>query len=137
MADAVTTTAAVCVATGAAAAPLCAALGFDPTLLLGGLLGGFAGCIIVQTLIPDKVEPELRRILTLTVGSVLLATISTAICSPWVIRTANLQDVPPGLVRVAVGAFIGGFAQPLLVFGWGSFVKRFLGESAPKENPNA
>lgn len=137
MTEAVTTTAAVCVATGTFGGIFCAAFGFDPTLLAGGMLGGLMGCLIVQTLIPDKAEVQLRRFLTLTIGSVLLATISTALFSPWVIRTANLEEVPPGMVRLGVGAFIGGFAQPLVVLGWAWFAKKFLGVVDQKENPSA
>jgi len=132
----VVTTAAVCVATGTFGAMFCATFGFDPSLLAGGLLGGFMGCLIVQTLIPDKDDVRLRRILALMVGSVLLATIATALVSPTVIRLANLQDVPAGLVRLGVGAVIGGLAQPLVVIGSAKLLKWF-GGVGEKETPNA
>jgi hypothetical protein len=132
----VVTTVATCVATGTVGGMFCATFGFDPSLLAGGMLGGLMGCLIVQTLIPDKDEVRMRRILALMVGSVLLATIATALVSPTVIRTFNLQDVPPGLVRIAVGAVIGGLAQPLVVIGSAKLLKWFGGVD-PKETPHA
>lgn len=128
------TTAAVCVATGAVAAPFCAAFGFDPALLLGGLVGGFIGCVIVQTLIPSREEIPFRRMVGLLVGSVLLATICTLVVSPMVIRQLNLQDVPPGAVRLFIGAIIGAFAQPIAVKGQQKFLKWFGGLGKEKGN---
>lgn len=119
--------AAVCVATGGVAGPFCAAFGFDPTLMLGGLVGGLIGCVIVQTLIPDKDEIPFRRILTLAVGSVLLAGLATLIASPMIIRALSLTDVPPGAVRLVIGAAIGGCAQPLAVMGQRKFLDWFGG----------
>ncbi len=113
----VATTAAVCVSTGTLAAPFCAAFGFDPTLLLGGLVSGLVGCVIAQTLIPDKQDVTFRKMLAVMVGSVLLAGVATLIGSPWIIRQLALQEVPPGAVRLAFGALIGAFAQPLAVMG--------------------
>ncbi len=136
MADVASTGAAVCVTTGIVAAPFCAAFGFDPMLPLAGLVGGFIGVVIVQTLIPDKGRNDFRALLTLLLGSVLLAMMATLLASPWVIRKLELTDVPPGVVRLAVGALIGGFAQPILVivksklFGW-------LANLGSKENGNA
>jgi hypothetical protein len=132
----VLTTAAVCIGTGTFGAMFCATFGFDPTLLAGGLLGGFMGCLIVQTLIPDKADVRMRRILALMLGSVLLATITTAVISPTIIRLASLQDVPAGLVRLAVGAVIGGLAQPLVVIGSAKILK-WVGGIGTKESPNA
>lgn len=130
-----TTTAAVCVATGAAVTPFCAAFGFDPNLLLGGLVGGLIGCMIVQTLLPTKEEVKLRRLALLTVGSVLLSTISTLLVAPSVVRTFSLAEVPPGAVRLAVGALIGGFAQPIAV-QLQKLVLRYL-DPPQKESGNA
>jgi hypothetical protein len=130
-----TTTAAVCVATGAVVTPFCAAFGFDPNLLLGGLVGGLIGCTIVQTLLPTKEEVRLRRLALLTVGSVLLSTISTLLVAPSVVRTFSLAEVPPGAVRLAVGALIGGFAQPIAV-QLQKLVLRYLDPST-KESGNA
>jgi hypothetical protein len=69
-------------------------------------------------------------------GSVLLATITTAVISPTIIRLASLQDVPAGLVRLAVGAVIGGLAQPLVVIGSAKILK-WVGGIGTKESPNA
>lgn len=132
----VATTAAVCVATGAVSTTFCAAFGFDPTLLLGGLFGGFIGCLIVQTLIPSKIKPELSAILALMIGSVLFSGVATMLVSPVVIRTLSLQDVPPGAVRLTIGAVIGGCAQPLVVMGKAKLLKWF-GSYGNKENGNA
>lgn len=132
----VATTAAVCVATGALSAPFCTAFGFDPTLLLGGVVGGFFGCVIVQTLIPDKQDQNFRRMLALMVGSVLLAGIATLIVSPWLIRQFNLSEVPPGAMRMAIGAVIGGFAQPLAIM-LQSKVLTWFGSLGKKESGNA
>lgn len=124
----VVTTAAVCVGTGAVSSFICASIGFDPRLLIGGTIGGFIGCLIVQTLIPVESDPVKAAItfagyLKIMVGSVLLATILTMICSPALIRAMSLQDVPPGAVRIAVGAVIGAMAQPIVVLGRKKFIK--------------
>lgn len=135
MSDAVTT-AGVCIATGGANAMFCAAFGFDATLLLSGTVGGLIGCVIAQTLIPNKEASDFRRMLTLMVGSVLLAGMATLVGSPFVIRSLPLQDVPPGAVRLVFGAIIGAFAQPLAVMG-GSWLMEFLGRWRAKGNQNA
>lgn len=133
----VATTAAVCVATGAMSTTFCAAFGFDPTLLLGGLVGGFIGCLIVQTLIPSKTDTELRKILAIMVGSVLFSGVATMLVSPWFIRTLSLQDVPPGAVRLSVGALIGGLAQPLVIIGKQKALRWWHRFGGNKENGNA
>lgn len=132
----VATTAAVCVATGAVSTTFCAAFGFDPTLLLGGLVGGFIGCLIVQTLIPSKTQPPFGSILALMVGSVLFSAVATMLVSPMLIRTLALQDVPPGAVRLSIGALIGGLAQPIVIMGKRKFLKFWEG-FGNKENGNA
>jgi uncharacterized membrane protein YeaQ/YmgE (transglycosylase-associated protein family) len=132
----VVTTAAVCVATGTITAGFCASFGFDPKLLIGGTVGGFLGCLIVQTLIPDKAGLDFAGILKIMVGSVLLATVATLLCSPWVIRTLNLEEVPAGAVRLGIGAVIGACAQPLAIIGRARLIKWF-GSVGPKENGNA
>lgn len=111
----VATTATVCVATGTIASPFCAYFGFDVTLLVGGIVGGLIGCVIAQTLIPDKADADFGRFLKLMVGSVLLAAVVTLATSPWLIRTLNLDGVPPGAVRLIIGALVGGIAQPLAI----------------------
>jgi len=111
----ITTSAAVCATTGAVAAPFCAAFGFDVTLLIGGLVGGLIGCIIAQTLLPDKSDLSFRRLLGIMIGSVLLAAIVTLLISPWAIKKLDLADVAPGAVRLALGALIGAFAQPIAI----------------------
>lgn len=126
MSDAATP-AVVCVTTGAIAGPFCEAFGFDPTLLFGGLLGGFLGCVIAQTLIPDKEDVPFRRLLALTVGSVLLATLVTMVGSPWVVRVLSLTDVPAGAVRLVFGAVIGACAQPLAMLGKKKLLRWFSG----------
>lgn len=135
MSDAVTT-AGVCVATGGANAMFCAAFGFDATLLLSGTVGGLIGCVIAQTLIPNKDASDFRKMLALMVGSVLLAGMATLVASAWVIRALTLQDVPPGAVRLAFGATIGAFAQPLAVMG-GSWLMEWLQRLRSKGNSNA
>jgi hypothetical protein len=106
-----TTTAAVCVATGAVVTPFCAAFGFDPMLLMGGMVGGIAGFVIFQTLLPSKEPISPLRLVLLSIGSVLLSTLGTLLVAPTMVRTFNLEGVPPGAVRLAVGAVIGGCAQ--------------------------
>lgn len=113
----ITTSAAVCAATGTMAAPFCAAFGFDLNLLVGGVVGGLVGCVIAQTLLPDRSDTKIARALSMMIGSVLLAGIATLLLSPWVIRQLNLSEVPPGAVRLALGAVIGAFAQPLAIKG--------------------
>lgn len=115
-----TTTAAVCVATGAVVTPFCAAFGFDPMLLMGGMIGGVAGCVIARTLLPSKENHSILQLVLVAIGSTLLSTIGTLLMAPWVVRTFALAEVPPGAIRLAVGAFLGGFAQPILgkMKGW-------------------
>jgi len=131
-----TTSAAVCVATGAVVAPFCAAFGFDPMLLMGGMVGGVAGCVIVRTLLPTKDDASIRQLVLVAIGSTLLSTIGTLLMAPWVVRTFALAEVPPGAVRLAVGAFLGGFAQPIagLLQKW--LLARF-DPSSTKESGNA
>lgn len=130
-----TTTAAVCVATGAVVTPFCAAFGFDPVLLMGGLVGGIAGCVIARTLLPSKGKQSITQLVLVAIGSTLLSTIGTLLMAPWVVRTFALADVPPGAIRLAVGAFLGGFAQPIA----GILHKRLLARFDPptKESGNA
>ena len=140
----VVTTAAVCVGTGAVSSVICAGIGFDPRLLIGGTIGGFVGCLIVQTLIPPeddavKAAITLAGYLKIKVGSVLLATVFTLLASPWIIRTAGIQEVPAGAIRIGVGAIIGAMAQPIVVIGRKWFVKwlrRLDGSATAKENSN-
>lgn len=135
----VATTAGVCIATGSTQAMFCAAFGFDPTLLVGGLVGGLIGCVISQTLIPEKGAPDFRKMLALMVGSVLLAGMATLIGSPGVIRFASgwLSGVPDGAVRLAFGALIGAFAQPIAVIGGGKLMDWLRGFGSKKESGNA
>jgi uncharacterized membrane protein YeaQ/YmgE (transglycosylase-associated protein family) len=113
----ITATAAVCATTGAIAAPFCAAFGFDLNLLVGGIVGGLIGCVIAQTLLPERSDTSFRRVLSMMIGSVLLAGILTLVLSPWVIRQLSLAEVPPGAVRLTLGAIIGAFAQPIAIKG--------------------
>lgn len=131
-----TTTAAVCVATGALTTGFCTAFGFDPMLLMGGMVGGLIGCIIVQTLLPSKEDVRIRRLVLLTIGSVLLSTISTLLVAPTAVRAFGLTEVPPGAVRLAVGALIGGFAQPIAVQVQKRLL-RYIEDPPPKESGNA
>jgi hypothetical protein len=108
-----TTSAAVCVATGATMTSFCAAFGFDPMLLAGGAAGGAIGCVIARSLLPSKGDPSIVRIVWVSIGSVLLAMLGTPLAAPWVVRTLSLADVPPGVLQLAVGAILGGFAQPI------------------------
>jgi len=110
------TTAAACAATGAIAAPFCSILGFDPALLAGGLVGGFAGCIIVQTLIPAKKNMGARQIVPFVVGSVMFSTVLTPLIASMVIVRVGLP-VPDGLTRVGIGCVLAAFAQPIVVIG--------------------
>lgn len=128
-----TTSAAVCVATGATMTSFCAAFGFDPMLLMGGMIGGIAGCVIVRTLLPSKGEATLMQLVLVAIGSTLLSTIGTLLLAPWVVRTFALADVPPGAVRLAVGAILGGFAQPIA-----AKIRRWIDNFNPsKESGNA
>ncbi len=135
----VATTASVCVATAGVAAPFCAAFGFDPALLIGGTVGGFAGCLIVQTLIPDEAGITLFGVLSIMVGSVLLATLTTPLVSPWFVRTLNLSEVPAGAVRLAVGAAIGSCAQPIAIMFRARILKfvKWMSRIGGKGNENA
>lgn len=133
----VATSAAVCVATGTLSATFCAAFGFDPTLLLGGVVGGFTGCLIVQTLIPSNKPEDLLAIVKMMIGSVLFSGLMTMLVSPWAIRNFNLEGVPPGAVRLAIGAVLGGLAQPLVILGRRKVLKYWKGADLGKENGNA
>lgn len=115
MSETITATAAVCATTGAVAAPFCAAFGFDLSLMIGGVVGGLIGCIIAQTLLPDRSDAKFSRVAFMMVGSVLLAGIATLLLSPYVIKKLDLSEVPPGAVRLALGALIGAFAQPIAI----------------------
>lgn len=141
----VITTAAVCIGTGAVSSAICAGIGFDPRLLIGGTIGGFVGCLIVQTLIPPEDDPvkgliTLAGYLKIMVGSVLLATVFTLLCSPWIIRMASLEEVPAGAIRIGVGSIIGAVAQPLVVIGRKKIIKWIhrwdVSAAAHKENRN-
>lgn len=130
-----TASAAVCVATGSVVTAFCAAFGFDPMLMAGGALGGFLGFVIVRSLLPSGENISMARVAWLSVGSVLLSTIMTLLVSPWTIRTFALADVPPGAVRLAVGAAIGAFAPTIAAL----IRKRVMGilDPATKESGNA
>jgi hypothetical protein len=132
----ITTSAAVCATTGAFAAPFCAAFGFDVSLLMSGLVGGLVGCVIAQTLLPDKSDASFARTLKIMIGSVLLAGILTLVGSPWLIRQMSLTEVTPGAVRLAFGALVGAFAQPIAIKLGGivsAWMDRRIAEK--KENP--
>jgi hypothetical protein len=147
MTEAASGTAAVCAATGAVATPFCVAFGFDITLLWTGMVCGLLGCIIAQTLIPDKAgssEKSLKAVGRLMVGSSLFAGVLSMFLAPWIARFGIFENVQPGVVRFGVGAILGAMAQPLAILGWDSILK-WLGKKAaaaaapdtPKENGNA
>ena len=139
MTDAVTSVA-VCTATGVIATPFCAAFGFDPALLWTGMASGLLGCIIAQTLIPNKDGTSMKAIGRLIVGSTLFAGVFTMICAPWVSGKIPLEGVPPGAVRFAVGAALGAMAQPIFMLGYRKIIKRFenYGDTPkPEGNGNA
>lgn len=134
----VATTAILCVATGAIAAPVCALIGFDPAPMIGAAIGGFLGCIIVQTLLPSTPEEkrEFLALAKLTVGSVLLAGMMTLGFAPWATRVFGLESTRPEVVNFLMGGAVGAFAQPILVLLREKFLRRIatIGEKEGSRN---
>jgi hypothetical protein len=90
-------------------------LGLDPASMGAGL----GGVVIAQTLLPATVN-GLRSVVGLGLGSMLLASYSTPFLAPFVLRHlpdwAWLASVPSEHVKAASAAFIGAFAQPILLW---------------------
>lgn len=107
-------TAATAAATGVISLPFLAAMGIDPSAMIAGLIG----CTVVQTVLSGTSRP-VRDIALITVGGVLFASLMTPIAAPWAVAKVHAiisESISRDAIRAATAAFLGGFAQPLLVF---------------------
>jgi hypothetical protein len=98
---------------GALGVPLLTAIGLDPAALVTGLIG----CVIVQTLLPAAQPEGIKRIIALTLGSILFASLLTPVIAPGIIAKVigYVPGAPPLALRALTSAVLGGFAQPLLI----------------------
>lgn len=114
MADAVTPAAAC--AGGVVSMACLASLGFDPAHMVWGLMG----VVIVQTCLP-RTENKPLTVAGIAVGSTLLANVGAPFVAPAVMSTGEnwawLKSVDPAHIKAASAAVVGGFAQPLLLWG--------------------
>lgn len=125
--------AATAAATGVVSIPILASMGIDPPAMVAGLLGA----TLVQSLLPTEGHTW-RSVALITLGSVLLASVGTAVLEPWATRKAmEVLEVQPAKepMRAATAAFLGAFAQPLVLLARGAIAKFF--PSAKKEGSDA
>lgn len=109
-------------------------IGIDPASM-GAALGGV---VIAQTLLPPTVQ-GLRGIIGLGIGSMLLASFMAPIVSPFIIGRLPewqwLVQVPHEHLKALSAAFIGAFAQPILVWVRSLLPKRAVESPAGKVEP--
>jgi hypothetical protein len=135
MADAATPSlvaASAAAASGALSIPVLAtAMGLDAASMGSGLLG----VVIAQTLLPRTTQ-SILSVSGLAVGSMLLASISSPFVAPALINNLPnwqwLQLVEPGHVKAAAATFVGGFAQPLMLW-----LRVLVGRWLPSATPSA
>lgn len=107
------------------------AMGLDPASMGAGL----GGVVIAQTLLPSSVQ-GLRAVIGLGIGSMLLASYTAPIAAPFLIGRLPdwqwLAQVPHEHLKALSAAFIGAFAQPILVWVRSLLPKRAVESPAGK-----
>lgn len=113
--------------TGAVSMPVLAAFGINVEYMACGLVG----CIIVQSLLPSEhkvgKKPSVWAISFMTIGSVLFASLVGPVFGPWAVESMASKTVPDWAIRALSGAFLGGFAQPLILGVRTHVVPRLIG----------
>lgn len=107
-----TTTAGICATAGALCIPLLAQVGLHPVSMISGLIG----VIIVQIFLGD---PDIgwKRLVRITVASVLFASVSTAIAAPIALKLfESYPAINAEAARAGTAVFLGGFAQPAILW---------------------
>lgn len=103
---------ATCSVASAVCIPILASYGLD---LPSGICGG-VGVVIVQTFIPrEEVAISYKRLAALSFASVLTAALVAPIVSQ-ALTAAAPTWITPAQIRGVVGAFVGGFAQPIVIW---------------------
>lgn len=130
------------VASGTFTVTCLSTMGINPPEMVAGLLGCIAAQALLSARMPELAAPEaprptFRKVMALTIGSVLLASLLGPLAAPWFVDSFGswAPKVASESVRAAVSGIIGAFAQTILT--WiGKQVSRLPGVSS-KENPNA
>lgn len=99
--------------TGVVTMPMAGWIGIDPSYIVSA----FLGVIIVQTLLPAH-EGEFRwwPLAFVTVGSMSFSAVASPLLVLYVADNWDfVKRLPEWQVKTMVGAFAGGFAQPILI----------------------
>lgn len=94
--------------------PFLVAIGIEPASMVSGLVG----VVIVQTLLP-RTQSGFFAIAGVATGSMFLASYAAPFIAPVLMSIGWewMRSISPEHIKAASAAAVGGFAQPLLLWG--------------------